>query len=167
MGLGSNLGDPKANLARALTRLGEISGILSVTGSPVYLTEPQLVREQPWFANQVARVVCAVDVLPPLALLEALLRLELELGRDRGGRGVPPPKRFGPRAMDLDLLLYGDEVLDGERLTLPHPRLRERAFVLLPLADLAPDLPLPGGGTPAGLLDGLSYRREGDKIWQE
>ena len=166
MGLGSNMGDSEANLARALKRLGEISGILSVTASPVYLTEPQLVREQPWFANRVAHVVCAEKLLSPLKLLDELLRLELELGRDRT-QGPDAPQRFGPRAIDLDLLLYGDMVLNEKRLTLPHPRMRERAFVLLPLADLAPDLVFPDGHRLTEALENLDYRCKKFKIWQK
>lgn len=161
------MGDSATHLARALRRLGGIPGVLSTAASPVYLTEPQLVRDQPWFANQVARVVCAVESCGPLELLDALLRLETELGRDRTP-GPDGPRRFGPRVIDLDLLLYGDVAMEeGERLILPHPRMRERAFVLLPLADLAPDLVFPDGTPLVRAVEGLAFRREGNRIWQD
>lgn len=160
------MGDPESNLARAVDGLGGISGVLSVHASPVYRTQPQLVRDQPWFANQVARVVCAPERLSPLELLDELLRLEIALGRDRT-TGPDAPQRFGPRVIDMDLLLYGDETLEGERLTLPHPRMRERAFVLLPLADIAPDLVFPDGVPLAQTVAALDFKREGETIWQE
>ena len=160
------MGDPESNLARAVEGLGGISGVLSVLASPVYRTQPQLVREQPWFANQVARVVCAPEKLSPLELLDELLSLEIVLGRDRS-TGPDAPQRFGPRVIDMDLLLYGVEVLEGERLTLPHPRMRERAFVLLPLADLEPGLVFPDGVPLARAIEELRFKREGQKIWQD
>lgn len=160
------MGRPTDNLARAVSRLGGIVGVQSVETSPVYRTEPQLVREQPWFANQVARVICGPE-LTPMELLEALLALETELGRDRNpeeGGAV----RFGPRVIDMDLILFGDVVMDEERLTLPHPRLVDRAFVLLPLADLAPDLVIPGAGISVReALGRVEYRLEEDRIWQD
>jgi len=161
------MGRPVDNLAQAITGLGGLPGVLSVEPSPVYETEPQLVREQPWFANQVARVLCEPQVTP-LELLEALLALEIELGRDRTPAGQGGPERYGPRVIDMDLLLFGDVVLSSARLTLPHPAILERAFVLLPLADLAPGLVVPGTErTVAQALAGLRYRREGNRIWQE
>lgn len=158
------MGQPKENLARAVSCLGGISGVVAVEASPVYLTEPQLVREQPWFANQVARVLCGKDVTP-LAFLDELLRLELELGRNRE-QGEGAALRYGPRVIDLDLLLFGALVMRSQRLTLPHPGLVGRAFVLLPLLDLEPDLVLPDGTMAAQALAKLDYRREGDRLWQ-
>ena len=160
------MGDPETNLARAVDGLGGISGVLSVHASPIYRTQPQLVRDQPWFANQVAGVVCAPERLSPLELLDELLRLEVVLGRDRS-TGPDAPQRFGPRVIDMDLLLFGDEVLEGERLTLPHPRMRERAFVLLPLADLEPELVFPDGVPLARAIEALHFKHEGQKIWQD
>lgn len=132
--------------------------------SRVWRTEPQDEPDQPWFANQVARVVCDPTVTAR-GLLDALLGIELELGRDRSvGQGAP--KRFGPRVIDLDLLLFGDLVLDGERLTLPHPRMRRRAFVLVPLAELAPGLRFPDGQALSEALAALDHVIEGDAIRQ-
>lgn len=109
-------------------------------------------------------MVCDATVTAP-GLLDALLGIELELGRDRGA-GQGAPKRFGPRVIDLDLLLFGDLVLDDERLTLPHPRMRRRAFVLVPLAELAPDLRFPDGQPISEALAALDYAVEGDTIRQ-
>lgn len=132
--------------------------------SRVYHTEPQEKRDQPWFANQVVRVLCRPPVSAP-SLLESLLAIEVELGRDRtAGEGAP--ERFGPRVIDLDLLLFGDEVLRTERLELPHPRMAERAFVLVPLVEIAPEATLPDGRTAAEALAALDYALEGDEIRQ-
>jgi 2-amino-4-hydroxy-6-hydroxymethyldihydropteridine diphosphokinase len=99
-----------------------------------------------------------------LDLLAALEEIEAAMGRvrPRAGEG----ERFGPRVIDLDVLLFGNEVIDSGPLILPHPRMRERAFVLVPLADLAPDLAFPDGRTLREVLGGLDYRVEGDRIFQ-
>ena len=149
-----------ANLAAARERLGRTTGIAVEAASPVYRTEPQGVRDQPWFANQVLQVL--YNGPGPLELLAALMGIEKDLGRVRAGQG----ERFGPRTLDLDLLLFGNEVRDAEPLILPHPRMRERAFVLVPLADLAPDLAFPDGETLAACLARLDYRVEGERIYQ-
>ena len=106
-------------------------------------TEPVGRLDQPRFLNG---AVAVATTLPPRALLERLLAVERELGRERGG------PRFGPRTIDLDLLLYGDETVEEPGLTVPHPRLAERRFVLEPLAELAPDLVLPDGRSVRELL---------------
>jgi len=144
VGLGSNLGDRAANLAAARRRL---AGVLTgLAASRVYETEPWGYRQQPPFYNQVVRGETAQ---PPLDLLRALQRLEQELGR------VPGP-RWGPRLIDLDLLLYGGLRLSLPDLEVPHPHLAQRAFVLVPLAELAPGLAVPGTGRTVGeLLDSL------------
>ena len=131
LALGSNLGDRADNLRRALQALGEQLALGAV--SPCYETEPAYVLDQPRFYNLVCR---ATTTLAPLDLLHHLKELETRLGRE-------PTVRFGPRVIDLDLLFYGDLVLASPELTLPHPRLHERAFVLVPLADLAPDFAHP------------------------
>ena len=160
------MGRPADNLARAVHGLGGLSGVLSVEPSPVYETEPQLVREQPWFANQVARVLCGPQTTP-LGLLEDLLALETELGRERRTAQEGRALRYGPRVIDMDLLLFADVVMASQRLTLPHPAMLDRAFVLLPLADLAPGLIIPGTETTvAGALGKVVFRREGNRIWQ-
>ena len=142
VGLGSNLGDREATLRRALELLGERVVVVAV--SSFRETEPWGYGDQPLFLNAAA----AVDTeLGSRELLDALLEVERALGRTRDG------PRYGPRTIDLDLLLYGDEVVDQPGLTVPHPRLHERRFVLEPLAELEPGLTVPGRGTVADLLD--------------
>jgi 2-amino-4-hydroxy-6-hydroxymethyldihydropteridine diphosphokinase len=131
VGLGSNLGDREANLRRAVLALREVVAIESV--SSIWLTEPVGFRDQPAFYNAVLRGRSALD---PRPLLGALLTVERSMGRERGVDAVP----MGPRPIDLDLLVYDDLQLDEPGLVLPHPRMRERSFVLAPLAEIAPQL---------------------------
>jgi 2-amino-4-hydroxy-6-hydroxymethyldihydropteridine diphosphokinase len=126
--LGSNLGDRAANLERAIAALNS-AGIRVARQSSIYVTEPVGVGGPAWFLNAVAE---AETSLLPLQLLHALLKIERELGRRR----ITP---HGPRAIDLDLLFYGASVIHGRELEVPHPRLTERRFVLVPMAQLAPD----------------------------
>lgn len=128
LGLGANLGDRAATLRAAVDALGAHLRVGAV--SSLYDTAPQLVEDQPRFLNA---AIAGETALEPLALLRAVKAIEVNLGR------VPGP-RFGPRALDIDLLLVDDIVLDTPDLVLPHPRLAERAFVLVPLAEIAPDL---------------------------
>ncbi len=128
LALGTNMGNRPANLAAARAALPPAVGILAA--SPVYATPPWGVLDQPAYLNQVLE---GETGLTPMELLEELKRLETELGRK-------PGIRYGPRLIDLDILFYDDLVLETPRLTIPHPRLAERAFVLVPLADLAPGL---------------------------
>ncbi len=139
LALGTNLGDRAANLRAALEALPPDMRVLAV--SPVYETPPWGVTDQPAFLNQ---AVQAETDLTPLELLAYLKRLETALGRT-------PSARYGPRQIDLDILFYADQVIDLPGLSVPHPRLAERAFVLVPLTDLAPDLLHP--------LTGLSVRQ--------
>ena len=134
LGLGSNLGDREAYLGEAVHHLGERLEVRRV--SPVYETDPWGYTDQDAFLNQ---VVEADTGLAPPELLAFVQQVELALGRER-------LVRWGPRTVDIDILLYDDLRLDGLELTIPHARLMERAFVLAPLADLAPDLTLPGHG---------------------
>lgn len=137
LGLGSNLGDREAHLRRAVALLAREPGVEVARVSSVYETEPEGVTDQPRFLNQVVEVR---TTLPPEALLARALAVEAALGRVRR-------ERWGPRVIDVDLLLYGEEVVSRPGLQVPHPRLRERVFAMVPLAELAPDLRLPGGET--------------------
>lgn len=141
LGLGANLGDRAGNIRRALELLDRVHGISIRRVSPLYETEPVGVRDQPLFLNAVAEV--AVAIAPEL-LLEHALAVERELGRERR-------RRLEPRTIDIDILVFGDRRIDSPDLIVPHPCLRERAFALVPLAHLAPDLVLPGGGRVADL----------------
>ena len=142
VGLGANLGDPGAQLLRALRWLSAVPGIEVLATSPLRRTAP-LGPPQPAYVNAVARLRTG---LPPLALLDALQALERAAGRRRG-------VRWGPRTLDLDLLLYEDRVIRTSGLVVPHPELSARRFVLEPLADLDPTHTVPGlGRTVAELL---------------
>ncbi|AAS96133.1 2-amino-4-hydroxy-6-hydroxymethyldihydropteridine diphosphokinase [Desulfovibrio desulfuricans] len=139
----------------------DIPGVRVVDVSPSYYTEPQEKRDQPWFANRVARLLCSSGVTPE-GLLASLLDIEARLGRRREADAP----RFGPRVIDIDLLVFGGEQRDGDVLTLPHPRMAGRAFVLVPLRDVAPDFSFPDGVSLHERLAALPHRVEGRRIWQ-
>jgi 2-amino-4-hydroxy-6-hydroxymethyldihydropteridine diphosphokinase len=147
VGIGANLGDREATIRRAVELLDEVDGIEVVAMSTLRETEPWGPVEQPAFVNG---AVAVETTLEPSELLAALLDVERRLGRVRTG------ERWGPRTIDLDLLLYGERVVDEPGLTVPHPRLHERRFALEPLAELAPDAIVPSRGTVAELLRALS-----------
>jgi len=146
LGIGANLGDRAQTISRALAALDAEEGVRVVAVSTLRETEPVGYVDQPRFLNGAAAVETE---LPPLELLERLLAVERGLGRERAG------PRYGPRTIDLDLLLYGDEQVDEPGLTVPHPRLAERRFALEPLAELDPELVVPGRGRVSDLLLGL------------
>lgn len=159
--IGSNMGDAQAHLARAREALAGIPGASISGASSLYRTEPQGRKDQPWFLNQVVRLDCGNGVTAE-KLLDAMLEKELELGRVRNAGD-----RFGPRVIDMDLLLFGQEMhAASPHLILPHPRMHERAFVLVPLAELAPGLSIPGLGRVENLLSKLDYRLDGSDIFQ-
>jgi 2-amino-4-hydroxy-6-hydroxymethyldihydropteridine diphosphokinase len=143
IGLGANLGDRRATLLAALEQLASDPGVDVVAVSPFTETDPVGIIEQPRFLNAAAAVETELQAS---ALLERLLRIERRLGRTREG------PRFGPRTIDLDLLLYGDEQIDEPGLEVPHPRLQDRLFALEPLAELDPGLVIPGLGPLADLI---------------
>ena len=144
VGLGANLGDRERTLRRAVELLAAEPGIEVVGVSSFRETEPVGYVDQPAFLNG----ACAVETdLSPRELLDRLLAVERALGRERG-----TGPRWGPRTIDLDLLLYGDETVDEPGLTVPHPRLTERSFALEPLLELDPGLHLPDGRGLLGLL---------------
>lgn len=169
VGLGSNQsaaqGDPATLLAMACMRMRELPGVVDAAVSPVYRTEPQGDPHQPWFHNQTARLELLAEGEggpSPEGLLLLLGGIEDELGRRR----CRSPHHPGPRTMDLDLLLFGDRVLDDPRCQLPHPRLTGRAFVLVPLLDLDPHARLPDGTSLADCLASLPHKVTGDRIFQ-
>ena len=146
VGLGANLGERERTLRAAVDALAAEQGIEVLAVSSLRETDPVGVGEQPPFLNG---AVALETTLAARELLEVLLSVEHRFGRVRG------PGEHGPRTLDLDLLLYGDEQIDEPGLTVPHPRLQERRFVLEPLAELAPSLMVPGRGPVESMLTGL------------
>ena len=157
LGLGANLGDRAANMRDALKRIdGDACRVTAI--SSLYAAAPVGVEDQPEFLNAVVQIETA---LPPTDLLALCGSIELEMGRER-------TIRWGPRVMDIDILLYNDVTLESEDLTIPHPRMMERAFVLAPLAEIAPDVELPGGvsaAEAAGSIDRSGVRVIQDRSW--
>lgn len=134
LGIGTNLGDRRANIQQALQLLDEVDGINVLQHSSIYETEPVGYLDQPFFFN----LVCQLRTkLTPQQLLHQLQRIEQTLKRVR-------TVRWGPRTIDLDILLFGTRIVDQPNLTIPHPRMLQRSFVMIPLAELAPDLIIPG-----------------------
>lgn len=142
VGLGSNLADPRAQVERALLALKSLPRTKLLQRSRLYRSAPWGRADQPEFVNAVAEIATS---LAPRGLLDALLEIERHAGRERDAT------RWGPRVLDLDILSFGDRVVDEPGLHLPHPHLHERAFVLIPLAEIAPGLHVPGRGQVAAL----------------
>jgi 2-amino-4-hydroxy-6-hydroxymethyldihydropteridine diphosphokinase len=149
VGLGSNLGDSAMSVRSALAELGKMRASTLFANSSLYRTAPLAADAQPDYVNAVAELDTA---LAPAALLASLLALESQYGRVR-------PSPNAPRTLDLDLLLYGDRVIDEPGLTVPHPRMHERAFVLRPLVEIAPDCVIPGHGLARDCLSQVSSQR--------
>lgn len=141
--LGSNLDNPKLQIRDAFAELDEIEATRLLQTSSLYTSVPWGYADQPDFVNAVAAVETQ---LPPRRLLDELLKIEVWHGRERTFANAP-------RALDLDIALYGDQIIDEENLKIPHPRMHERAFVLAPLAEIAPELVIPGLGAIAKLLE--------------
>jgi len=151
--LGSNLGDRRGTIEWALKEI-EKSGVTITQRSAYYETEPVDYVDQPWFLN---RVVSGTTFLPPDELIASLKDIEARAGRT-------PTVRFGPRRLDIDILLYGDEVITDGPVIVPHPRMEERRFMLIPLLEIAPDLTDPRDGRRfAEILNGLD---EGKKVFK-
>ncbi|WP_258808315.1 2-amino-4-hydroxy-6-hydroxymethyldihydropteridine diphosphokinase [Pseudidiomarina sp. CB1] len=145
VGLGANLGNPVQTLTALLERLQQVPELSHIKCSSFYRSAPMGPQDQPDYVNA---VLCAQTHLAPLALLDLLQNLENEFGRVRN-------RRWGARTLDLDLLLFADVSLHHPRLTVPHPGLTERDFVLVPLHEIAPDLTLPDGRSIGSLLEHL------------
>ena len=143
--LGANIGDPRRQLLAALDDLDRLPGTRVRARSSLYRSAPAGYADQPDFLNAVAELDTALE---PEALLAALQEIEARHGRERSFRNAP-------RTLDLDLLLYGDRAAASERLTLPHPRMHDRSFVLQPLAEIAPDVDVPGRGPARALLEAV------------
>ena len=149
--LGANLGDPFVQISTAIDWL-DAQGVSIVKRSSWYATEPEGIEDQPWFVN---RVVQASTDMSPLELLERCQQAEHRAGRTRS-------ERYGPRLLDVDILLMGTLCLATDRLTLPHPRMHQRRFVLVPLTEIAPELKAPSTGER--YADILSRLDEGKKV---
>jgi 2-amino-4-hydroxy-6-hydroxymethyldihydropteridine diphosphokinase len=147
VGLGSNLGDRSATLTRAVELLGERREIAIIAVSSFRETDPVGYLDQPRFLNGAVAIETSLE---PATLLDVLLDIERELGRTRDG------PRYGPRTVDLDLLLMENVSVDEPGLTVPHPRLHERMFALVPLAELDSSLEVPGYGSVGRLVEQLS-----------
>ncbi|WP_066634349.1 2-amino-4-hydroxy-6-hydroxymethyldihydropteridine diphosphokinase [Desulfolucanica intricata] len=154
LGVGSNLGDSYNNIQKAINLLNEINGVKIVAVAPFYKTAPVGYLDQDWFLNSV--IECKTEI-PPRELLYALLDIENKMGRVR-------TIRWGPRVVDLDLLIYENERINEPDLIVPHPRMTERAFVIVPLADLAPDLKMPGGQTATSLAEQLKKEQQIEEV---
>jgi 2-amino-4-hydroxy-6-hydroxymethyldihydropteridine diphosphokinase len=150
IGLGSNLADPQSQLRDALTALAQIPNTTLSQVSSLYGSEPLGPSDQPRYVNAVAQLATSLE---PLALLDELQRIEMQQGR------VRKAERWGPRTLDLDILLFGNQTIALPRLTVPHYHMHARAFVLYPLAEIQPTLVLPDGRALSQLL--ASCPREG------
>lgn len=150
VGLGSNLGNPEENIREALKMIQCRTEINITVISSLYLTEPVGFEDQPWFYN------CVVELeteLTPEELLDILQGIENDLGRVR-------TVRWGPRTVDLDILLFGNLTIDSERLIVPHPRMQERSFVMVPLDEIAPLAQFPDGRSVAEIRRNLKSEKK-------
>ncbi len=164
LGLGSNIGDPLHNLALAREALQELAAPEGLfLFSPVYETEPQEYKRQSWFFNQNIQMEVPVET-DPEAFLASVQAIEHKMGRVRN-----PENQAAPRTIDIDILLFGERSIHSDHLTIPHPRLTERAFALVPLADLDPNLEIENDGEKHRVTEWLArlhYSIEKNQIYQ-
>lgn len=158
--LGSNLGNTELNLSLAIKHILDLANLKFIKMSKVYLTEPQEIKGQNWYSNQVIQIECT-QVWTPSLLMAKLLDIELKLGRERKSDTI----RYAPRPIDIDLLLFGAMVTENPFCILPHPRMHKRAFVLIPLQEIKSDLMI-NGSSIAYLLDNISYALQDNLIRQ-
>ncbi|MDQ0273071.1 2-amino-4-hydroxy-6-hydroxymethyldihydropteridine diphosphokinase [Cytobacillus purgationiresistens] len=157
IGLGSNIGNRSENLNEAIKSLSLLEGISVVNYSSIYETDPVGYEDQDQFLNMVIQLE---TVMSPMQLLETCLQVEKNLGRKR-------LVRWGPRNIDLDILLYNHENIETEKLIIPHPRMQERAFVLIPLLEIQPDISLPEMNLPLQSTLEAIPDRKGVRIWKQ
>ena len=157
LSLGSNMGNRMNNLKEALKRLQSDYPVTVVNVSSIYETDPVGYEEQDLFLNMVAQIN---TTLSPYQLLEACLQVEKDLGRKR-------EIHWGPRTIDLDILLYNDENIITEMLVVPHPRMHERSFVMIPLVEISPDILLPTFKQPLYEIADQLSDKEGVRVWKE
>ncbi len=131
---GSNIGDKVDNCVKGIEALKEAEGVTLALQAKFYKTEPVDYKDQEWFVNTVVKIETGLD---PFQLLNLLKEIEQDAGRTKA------PVRFGPRVLDMDIILFDDEVINGDELEIPHPRMHKRCFVLRPLCDIAPDISHP------------------------
>lgn len=157
LGLGANLQQPAEQLRQALNNLGKVEEIEILNVSSFYRTPPWGDQEQDGFINAVVQIETSLDAM---ALLQLGQSIENDMGRQRSGR------RWGPRLIDIDLLLYGNQKTQSDELELPHPRMHERAFVLIPLSEIDPMLSIPGRGVVGELQKALDCS-DIDRLYDE
>jgi len=155
IGLGCNLGEREATLVSAVAALSKHPSMSHVKCSSVYATAPMGPQDQPDYLNAVAAIQTSLDAHE---LLQTLQDIELDHGRTRDG------ERWGPRTLDLDLLLYARQIINTSVLTVPHPGISQRSFVLVPLSELDPELCIPGHGPIAPLLEKILHSGNGDDV---
>ena len=146
--IGSNLADSVALNRQALDDMAGLAQTSLLRASSLYRSDPVGPQDQPCFINSVAEIATRLE---PLMLLQSLQAIEQQHGRIRG-------RRWGPRTLDLDILLAGEQVIEHARLSVPHPHMASRAFVLLPLYEVAPELQIPGFGKLSGMLDAVAHQ---------
>lgn len=153
LGLGSNMGNKRTNIENAVKAIGAVDGISITRISSCYETEPWGKKNQDNFINAVVEIVCE---LSPQELLKNLQEIEIKMGRQR-------LEKWGPRNIDIDILLFGDEVLESQKLTVPHPYMRQRLFVLIPLAEVNSEIKFPDDGMDIKEVLNRAIAREGNQ----